>query len=96
MQLFFTEATYAYKLKKKLIPVLVEKDYVADGWLGIVLGMTIYYKCVSDDQNEIEKNLIPKLVNAIKESGEDVEDGISTRKYFHICLGLLITFVVSI
>lgn len=29
-----TEAEYAYKLEKTLIPLKVEKSYEPDGWLG--------------------------------------------------------------
>ena len=29
-----TEAEYAYNLQTQIIPLKVEKDYKADGWLG--------------------------------------------------------------
>ena len=33
-----TEAEYAFKLKKPLIPIRVEPNYEPDGWLGEILG----------------------------------------------------------
>ncbi|XP_072047559.1 uncharacterized protein [Amphiura filiformis] len=46
------EANYAFKLKKPIIPVKVEKDYEADGWLGIVIGTSLYFNAYSDDVME--------------------------------------------
>jgi len=37
-----TEAEYAYKLKKPIVPLLLEKNYEPDGWLGALLGMKLY------------------------------------------------------
>jgi len=38
-----TEAEYAYKLKKEVIFVMAEDDYVPKGWLGILLGNKLWY-----------------------------------------------------
>ena len=40
---FYTEANYAYKLKRPIIPLLMEENYDPDGWLGIILGTKLYY-----------------------------------------------------
>ncbi|CAK8677564.1 unnamed protein product [Clavelina lepadiformis] len=37
-----TEAEYAYKLKKPIIPLLLESGYNPDGWLGALLGTKLY------------------------------------------------------
>ncbi|XP_072020800.1 uncharacterized protein [Amphiura filiformis] len=69
-----SEASYAYKLKKKIIPLLVEKD-TPDGWLGLLQGMDLYYSFHSDDQ--LKKNM-GQLLKAIGESvgtGGDTADG---------------------
>ncbi|XP_072168197.1 uncharacterized protein [Diadema setosum] len=42
-----TEATYAYKLKKAIIPLQLEEGYDADGWLGALVGTLLYYKMYS-------------------------------------------------
>jgi len=38
-----TEAEYAYKLNKSVIPLLLEKDYQPDGWLGAIVGAKFYF-----------------------------------------------------
>ncbi|XP_076801433.1 uncharacterized protein LOC143445919 isoform X1 [Clavelina lepadiformis] len=37
-----TEATYAYKLGKPILPLLLQHNYKPDGWLGALLGMKLY------------------------------------------------------
>ncbi|XP_072050802.1 uncharacterized protein [Amphiura filiformis] len=44
-----TEAEYAYKKKKVIIPLLVEQGYDPDGWLGALQGTKLYYKFFTDD-----------------------------------------------
>ena len=68
----FTEAEYAYNLKKTLIPILVEDGYKPDGWLGLLLGTKLYYNCCSDV--EIQEQ-VPLIVSAIKEAVPDAVDG---------------------
>lgn len=38
-----TEGEYAYSLKKLVIPILVERNYKARGWLGALLGSKLWY-----------------------------------------------------
>ncbi len=47
-----TEANYAFKLKKPIIPVKMEEGYEADGWLGIITGMNKYTEAYSDEMME--------------------------------------------
>ena len=61
-----TEASYAYKLQKKVIPLLMEAEYKPDGWLGILQGMDLYYSFYSDDH--LDTNM-PKLLEAIGDCG---------------------------
>lgn len=42
-----TEAEYAFQMQKKLIPVLVEKDYRPSGWLGALMGSKLYFNATS-------------------------------------------------
>ena len=37
------EAQYAYQRQKEMIPVLLEEGYRADGWLGMLLGVRLWY-----------------------------------------------------
>lgn len=36
------EAEYAFNRKKHIVPLKMKKDYVADGWLGFILGTRMY------------------------------------------------------
>ncbi|XP_022083194.1 uncharacterized protein LOC110975222 [Acanthaster planci] len=62
-----TEATYAYKQNIPIIPLLVEEDYNADGWLGALVGTLLYFKFFEDGQ--VEQNL-PHLVQEIGSRGK--------------------------
>ncbi len=56
------EAEYAFSLGKPIIPLIMQKGYKADGWLGIILGSKIFIdftkyefgECMSRLQKEIE------------------------------------------
>lgn len=39
----FSEAEYAFQIKKKIIPVKLERQYKADGWLGFVIGAKLFF-----------------------------------------------------
>jgi len=41
---YSTEAEYAYQKGKRIIPLKMEQNYSADGWLGIILGTKLYYE----------------------------------------------------
>jgi hypothetical protein len=36
------EAEYAFRLKRRLLPLIVRQGYRADGWLGFIMGSRIY------------------------------------------------------
>ena len=36
------EAEYAFRCKRRLLPIIVRQGYRADGWLGLVIGSRIY------------------------------------------------------
>ena len=57
-----------------MIPLLLEADYKPDGWLGLVLGMELYYAFYSEE--ELDKNM-PKLLKLLGENSsvEDTVDG---------------------
>ena len=48
----FSEAEYAYKLRKPVIPLLLQSQYKPDGWLGAVLGMKLYVDLSNEDECE--------------------------------------------
>ncbi|XP_052086155.1 uncharacterized protein LOC127723543 isoform X2 [Mytilus californianus] len=60
------EAEYAFQLKKKVIPLKMEKAYKADGWLGFIIGAKLFYdfsgkypfeKKVTELINEVQSSL---------------------------------------
>ncbi|XP_070553260.1 uncharacterized protein [Ptychodera flava] len=62
-----SEAEYTYKLKKPFIPIQVQKDYSADGWLGVLVRNNLYFDFSSDEQLEINFH---KLVCEIGNRGK--------------------------
>ena len=59
-----SEASYAYKLKKPIVPLLAESDYEPDGWLGALAGMLLYYRIYSDEVMTSDfKSLVRELGN---------------------------------
>ena len=61
------EAEYLTQTNKPFIPILMEKGYRADGWLGIILGSKIFVDFTklefTNAMNELNRNLdlIPKI-----------------------------------
>ena len=55
------EAEYLTQKNKPFIPILMEKGYRADGWLGIILGSKIFVDFTklefSNAMNELNRNL---------------------------------------
>ncbi|XP_041468797.1 uncharacterized protein LOC121418766 [Lytechinus variegatus] len=62
-----TEATYAYKLKKPIIPLQLEEGYEGEGWLGALVGTLLYYKMYS---NEVIPESFPALIKEIGDRGK--------------------------
>ncbi|XP_072051589.1 uncharacterized protein [Amphiura filiformis] len=71
-----SEARYAYKLNKRVIPLLFQKDYSPDGWLGFLQGMDLYYAFDSDDQINTNMGKLLKVIagDGVKAAtGEEVD-----------------------
>ncbi|UJR19088.1 hypothetical protein I4U23_022219 [Adineta vaga] len=49
------EAEYAYNRKSKMIPIIVEKDYKPDGWLGFMVGSKIYIDFAGKEDEEFDE-----------------------------------------
>jgi len=64
-----TEAEYAFTLKKPIIPLKMEKDYVPDGWLGALLGSKLYHEFSSLEAPAFASPF-PVLVKAIGARGK--------------------------
>ncbi|KAL6758370.1 TIR domain-containing protein [Haematococcus lacustris] len=58
-----TEAEYAFQLKKRIIPVMMELGYRPNGWLGALLGTKLYYdmcdrRAIPDKVTQLERELV--------------------------------------
>ena len=38
-----SEAEYAFQQRKKIVPLMLERGYKPDGWLGFILGAKLFY-----------------------------------------------------
>ena len=72
-----SEATYAYKQKKKMVFAKVQPDFEPKGWLGLILGAEIYYQLFDDC--EFEK-YFPKLMKFIEGKRRDTEQYVDEEK----------------
>ena len=51
--LFISEGEYTYQRGKPLIPLMMQRRYRADGWLGMLMGVKLYINF--DGKYEFEK-----------------------------------------
>jgi hypothetical protein len=51
------EAEYAFQLNKPIIPLIMQKDYKPDGWLGIILGSKIFVNFTRYEFSECMRRL---------------------------------------
>jgi hypothetical protein len=49
------EAEYAFNRKSKIIPLMVQKDYKPDGWLGFMAGSKLYVDFADKEDEEFDK-----------------------------------------
>ena len=61
------EAEYAYQLKRTIIPLMMEKDYQPDGWLGFIVGAKYW---ISFTERKEFTNSVEKLLKEINVKGE--------------------------
>uniref|UniRef100_A0A2C9KRD5 Uncharacterized protein n=1 Tax=Biomphalaria glabrata TaxID=6526 RepID=A0A2C9KRD5_BIOGL len=58
------EADYAFKMKKPIIPLLLQNKYTPDGWLGFLLGSKIFFEFTG------KYDFNAKLADLLREIGE--------------------------
>ncbi|CAF0938154.1 unnamed protein product [Rotaria sp. Silwood1] len=69
------EAEYAFNRKSKIIPLIVEPQYKADGWLGFLAGSKIYVDFADKEGEEFIK-AYDLLIEELKRDGlHDVKHG---------------------
>ncbi|XP_044170066.1 uncharacterized protein LOC122954100 [Acropora millepora] len=57
-----SEASYAYELGKKIIPLMMEENYKPDGWLGLILATKNYMHFEKDPCEGIQQ-LLKEITN---------------------------------
>ena len=68
------EAEYAFNRKSKIIPLMVEKDYKPDGWLGFMAGSKLYIDFADKDDDEEFDKAYQLLIAEIKRQEEDEKE----------------------
>ena len=67
LDFFFSEAEYAFQLKKDVIPLMLETNYRPDGWLGFIVGAKFWI----DFATKVPFNdAVNKLTKEIGERGK--------------------------
>lgn len=64
---FISEAEYAYKLQREIIPLKIQPGYTANGWLGMLIGMKLFFDLTSPSERE---STYQQVVNAIGDKGK--------------------------
>ena len=74
-------------MKKKIIPLLVQKDYKPDGWLGALLGTKLYYKFFTEDLSKTDKTQLLTALGELPQAGaRDEYDGEKCDQKHHTTL----------
>ena len=68
-----SEATYAYKQKKKMVFAKVQPDFEPKGWLGLILGAEIYYQLFDDCEFEKYFSKLMKFIEG-KRAAESMRE----------------------
>ncbi|XP_030828276.1 uncharacterized protein LOC100892829 isoform X3 [Strongylocentrotus purpuratus] len=76
-----TEAEYAFQLRKRIIPVMMEEYYQPDGWLGIILGAKFYMDFsgrldIEEEMNKLLKEVQMHSAEAKIIYKDDTDDGV--------------------
>ena len=64
------EAEYSVNINKPIVPLILEKAYKPDGWLGLILGSKIYINFTKNDFDECIKRLIKEVIQLNKSIGD--------------------------
>ena len=66
-----SEAEYAYQLRKDIIPLMMQRKYRGDGWLGMLVGTKLWFDFNS--QQSMEPS-VTKLIKELGGRGKDVDN----------------------
>ena len=65
-----SEAEYTYKLGKDIIPLMMQRNYEPDGWLGMLLGTKFW---IDFHSKHVVKPGVTKLIKELGGRGKDVD-----------------------
>ena len=72
MHLFLSEGEYTFQLKKPRIPLMMERGYKPDGWLGMLMGTQMYVNFDGKYEFDYAFNLLLDQLNrTLSPDGED-------------------------
>jgi hypothetical protein len=72
------EAQYAFKLNKKIIPLILQSGYEnVQGWLGIIIGDKIFVNFTKYELNECFKRLKKEIKKCMENDFVDLKEGIN-------------------
>ena len=83
----FSEAEYAFQQRKKIIPLIMQKGYKPDGWLGMILGAKLFYDFSGKYSFESRISQLLKAVHEAAGTGNgDATDGEAKKQKatFHV------------
>ena len=63
---YISEAEYTYRLRKDIIPLLLQPGYDPDGWLGIMVGTRLYFDFTTAENIPTQ---MPRLLREIGTRG---------------------------
>ena len=65
-----SEAEYAYQLRKDIIPLKMQRNYTADGWLGMLVGTKLW---IGFQSKQMIDSGIGKLIKELGGRGKDLD-----------------------
>ncbi|XP_078362921.1 uncharacterized protein LOC144647053 [Oculina patagonica] len=63
-----SEAEYAYQLRKDIIPLMMQRNYQADGWLGMLVGTKLW---IGFQSKHVVDSAVGKLIKELGGRGKD-------------------------
>ena len=66
-----SEAEYAYQLRKDIIPLMMQNNYKADGWLGMLVGTKLW---IGFQSKHVIDSGVTKLIKELGRRGKDVDE----------------------
>uniref|UniRef100_A0A1I8H3D3 TIR domain-containing protein n=1 Tax=Macrostomum lignano TaxID=282301 RepID=A0A1I8H3D3_9PLAT len=68
------EAEYAWRLGKKVVPLLLEQKYKPTGWLGLMLGANLYYDFSGKYSFDVKINELLRVLSEARAASKIVHE----------------------